>query len=276
MLALFVSPLAFLPYEPPHPQNLGGIMLPFLITHRKIINKSCLFCHLELIHHLYCHHLTQTIIWFSLNYSRSLLTGSPASTFAQVQSVLHTTTSDRGPRACKQVMVDLVLATFIRPRIVGSDRTCRRVRNNLDFAMPVTSHHPSSWKGQQWMTLYKAHKRQLPSFGCMPLRDVAEWTAHIVTHSSGYGMRNRGRPGMNWVDLVGHDKAQKDVKNEDGNQWGLPATRKTSPLSRVMKPVKSSLHTARPWGVKNSHYLSPHTVCLVIIRGLSNRGEGYI
>lgn len=61
--ALFLSPFVYLPHEPPHPQNLEGTTLPFLITHRKIISKSRLFCHLKLIHslHLDCCHLTQAI-----------------------------------------------------------------------------------------------------------------------------------------------------------------------------------------------------------------------
>lgn len=50
----------------------------------------------------------------------------------------------------------------------------------------------------------------------MPLGDTTEWPLHIVTHSRGYGMRNRGRPMMNSVALVKNDMAQKDLKNEAG------------------------------------------------------------
>lgn len=60
-----------------------------------------------------------------------------------------------------------------------------------------------------------------------------------------------------------------------GNQQH-PATRKMLTLLQVMKPVKNSIHTAWPSWEKISHYLSPDTICLVIIRRLSNRDEGYI
>lgn len=49
---------------------------------------------------------------------------------------------------CKEVMVNLVPATFIRPRTQGSDITCRRMRANLDMAMPVASKHHSSLQRQ--------------------------------------------------------------------------------------------------------------------------------
>lgn len=60
----------------------------------------------------------------------------------------------------------------------------------------------------------------------MPLRDMAEWKRRIVTHSRGHGMGNRGRPGMNRVDSVKHDKAQKDVKNEAGKPVRFPSHQK--------------------------------------------------
>lgn len=39
----------------------------------------------------------------------------------------------------------------------------------------------------------------------LPLGDTTEWMLHIVTHSRGYGMRHRGRLGMNGVHFVEND-----------------------------------------------------------------------